>query len=142
MRMTFYPGSITKSLKSGYVLAAMMAVLLLAPGANASERSRDVVQQEFKRSFQAVLANPTDAKATLHYAHLAQEMKDYESAIPPLERLLMLNPELPQVRLEIGVMYYRLKSGDMARTYLTQVKNDAKADAALKAKADSYLAKL
>lgn len=124
------------------MVATVIAVLLLASGANAAERDPQQVRQEFEQSFQAVLAHPTDAKANLHYAHLAQELKDYESAIPPLERLLMLNPELPQVRLEIGVMYYNLKSHDMARAYLTQVKNDAKAGEALKAKADSYLAKL
>jgi uncharacterized protein HemY len=32
--------------------------------------------------------------------------------------MLLINPDLPRVRLELGVLYYRLKSYEVARNYL------------------------
>ncbi|MFO1242418.1 MAG: hypothetical protein U1E36_04360 [Rickettsiales bacterium] len=146
MRITSYQASVTKMLKSArYFIVSFMVILLLSGGTEAlaaTERAPDVVRQEFDQSFQAMLADPTNIDKTLKYANLAYELKDYESAIPPLERLLMYNPKLTHVRLQVGVLYYLLNSHDMARTYLSQVSKDNTATAEQKQKADRYLSQL
>ena len=52
------------------------------------------------------------------FAALAAQTGDLEGAISALERMLLINPDLPRVRLELGVLYYRLGSYEVARTYL------------------------
>jgi tetratricopeptide (TPR) repeat protein len=96
----------------------------------------------FLKAFQHSYHHPDDVGAALAYAEEAVKIGDYEAAIPPLERILMFNPALPEVRLEVGVLYYLLDSKDMAKKQLSLVVNDAKANESLKERAHSYLAKL
>ena len=144
MRGSSYTRSVTKILRPARLFTAVLALtLLIGAGAEAAaRRAPEVVRQEFEQSFQVMLADPTNVDATLKYANLAYELKDYESAIPPLERLLMYNPKLTHVRLEVGVLYFLLNSKDMARNYFTQVNQDASATAEQKQKANHYLAQL
>jgi len=66
--------------------------------------------------FQANLARPSDFNNTLQYAASASA-NDIESAIGTYEQLLFYNPTLSRVRFELGVLYYRLGSYEMARGY-------------------------
>ncbi len=66
--------------------------------------------------FQGILARPSDLNNTLQYAALAPA-GDLESAISTYEQLLFYNPKLASVRFELGVLYYRLGSYEMARAY-------------------------
>ena len=43
---------------------------------------------------------------------------DLEGAVSALERMLFINPDLPRVKLELGVLYFRLGSYETARAYL------------------------
>jgi hypothetical protein len=52
------------------------------------------------------------------FATLASQTGDLEGAISSFERMLLIDPNLPRVRLELGVLYYRLASYEVARTYL------------------------
>jgi tetratricopeptide (TPR) repeat protein len=128
--------------------AFMVVVLLLALPAPslantaAGNTSRTEVQNAFQKAFWAMLADPSDTEKTIRYAELAVKLGDYEAAIPPLERLLMLNPGLPKVRLEVGVLYYLLNSREVARGYLNDVKNDPQAAPELVKRAEDYLARL
>ena len=66
--------------------------------------------------FQGILARPADFNNALQYATLAPA-GDIESAISTYEQLLFYNPNLANVRFELGVLYYRLGSYEMARSY-------------------------
>jgi tetratricopeptide (TPR) repeat protein len=66
--------------------------------------------------FQGILARPADFNNALQYAALATG-GDVESAISTYEQLLFYNPNLASVRFELGVLYYRLGSYEMARAY-------------------------
>ena len=66
--------------------------------------------------FQGILAQPSDFNNALQYATLAPA-SDVESAISTYEQLLFYNPNLASVRFELGVLYYRLGSYEMARGY-------------------------
>ena len=67
-----------------------------------------------------MLEDPANLDKTFRYAELAVRVGDYEAAISALERMLLYNPNLPRVRLELGVLYFRLGSYAIARTYLTR----------------------
>jgi hypothetical protein len=66
--------------------------------------------------FQGILAQPSDLNNTLQYA-AAASADDIESAIGTYEQLLFYNPTLSRVRFELGVLYFRLGSYEMARSY-------------------------
>jgi hypothetical protein len=63
-------------------------------------------KSEYDAAFQAMLRHPADLDVLFRFATIASRTGDLEGAISALER--MLNPDLPRVRLELGVLYYRL----------------------------------
>jgi tetratricopeptide (TPR) repeat protein len=71
--------------------------------------------------FKRLLVRPDDLDAGFSYAELETELGDYEGAIGALERMLYYNPNLPRVKLQLGVLYFRLRSYEMARSYFNAV---------------------
>jgi len=83
-----------------------------APAQTVSETARDL-----DPLFQRMLAVPLDINTTLQFAVNATQAGDIESSISTYERLLFYNPTLSRVRYELGVLYFRLGSYEMARGY-------------------------
>lgn len=73
---------------------------------------------EYDAAFQQTMEHPADLDVLFRFATVASKSGDLEGAISALERILLINPDLPRVRLELGVLYYRLGSYEVARTYL------------------------
>lgn len=116
---------------------ALVSAFLAQPAA-ATPSTSDL--QQFDALYNQLLADPTNLDLTVAYAELAVEMGDYEAAVPPLERLLMSNPELPKIKLELGILYYLLGSYDISKTYLHDAKVNG--DNNIVAQADDYLARM
>lgn len=122
-------------------LAAWVATVPAVPG-HAYAADKAALERQFNDAFTAMLNDPSDVALTMRYAELAVDLGDYESAIPPLERLLMANPNLLDVRLEVGVMYFMLNSHAMAKEYLLGVKNNNKATSEQIKRAEEFLARM
>jgi hypothetical protein len=90
--------------------------LLALSGLSAAAQPAPGFPQGLDPLFQGMLARPTDLNNTLQYAAMAPA-GDIESAISTYEQLLFYNPTLARVRFELGVLYYRLGSYEMARGY-------------------------
>ena len=73
--------------------------------------------------FKRLLLKPDDLDAGFKYAELETELGDYEAAIGALERMLYYSPNLPRVKLQLGVLYFHLRSYEMARNYFDAVLN-------------------
>jgi hypothetical protein len=69
--------------------------------------------------FKRTLLRPDDLDAAFRYSQIETKLGDYEAAIGALERMLFFNPGLPRVKLELGVLYFKLHSYEMARSYFT-----------------------
>jgi hypothetical protein len=67
--------------------------------------------------FKRMLVKPNDLDAAFRYSEIETKLGDYEAAIGALERMLFYNPNLPRVKLELGLLYFRLHSYEMARSY-------------------------
>lgn len=76
-----------------------------------------VVQQDYDALFQQMYKNPSNLDVTFKFAEQAVARADYEAAIGALERMLFFNPNLPRVKLELGVLYFKLGSFELARGY-------------------------
>jgi len=82
----------------------------------ASAQTPSYLGRDLDPLFQGILNRPSDFNNALQYAALAPAA-DIESSISTYEQLLFYNPHLASVRFELGVLYFRLGSYEMARAY-------------------------
>ncbi len=103
------------------LLLAVVVIGLLgssAPSAqelSATERAQLQAQKE--ALFQKSLRDPANLDTAFAYADVSAKLGDNEAAVSALERMLLFNPNLPRVQLELGALYFRMGSYDSARTY-------------------------
>lgn len=71
------------------------------------------IENEFLRT----QANPGDHDASYRYISSAVAGRDYEAAIGALEKLVLFNPGLARARYDLGALYFRLRSFEMAIRY-------------------------
>lgn len=116
--------------------------LALSAGSFAQEQGDAALKQEFEQSFQEMMKDPSNVDVTLRYAKAAVDLGNYEAAIPPLERILIFNPNLPKIKLELGVLYYKLDSTKMAKSYFEDAAKSQNASEEIKALASEYLEKI
>ncbi len=59
-----------------------------------------------------------------------------------LERMLLINPNLPRVRLELGVLYFRLGSYQLAKTYLDRAVEGENVPDEVRQRVETFLAEI
>ena len=96
------------------VFAALTTPALTTPAAAQSFADYTQTQDPL---FQRRVTRPSDLGNTQAYAAGASA-QDIEAAIGAYEQLLFYNPKLARTRFELGVLYFRLGSYEMARSYL------------------------
>jgi hypothetical protein len=101
-----------------------------------------VVQQDYDALFQAMYKNPSDLETSFKFAEQAVKRGDYEAAIGALERMLFFNPNLPRVKLELGVLYFKLGSYELARSYFQEAIKAADAPDEIRAQVLAYLTEI
>jgi tetratricopeptide (TPR) repeat protein len=82
-----------------------------------TDTDKSQLQQRKEALFQQMLHDPSNLDVTFAYADAAAKLGDNEGAVSALERMLLFNPDLPRVDLELGVLYFRMGSFDTARSY-------------------------
>ena len=116
-----------------------MGVRAQVPAAPAASSE---LRKQYDAAFQETMRKPADLDVLFRFASLATQIGDLEGAISALERMLLINADLPRVRLELGVLYYRLGSYEAARTYLASALKSPSLPADVRRKADEYLAEI
>jgi len=106
-------------------LVAVLAVVALpgrAPLAQElSPAERAALQARQAALFQQMLKNPANLDITFAYADVSAKLGDNEGAVSALERMLLFNPDLPRVQLELGALYFRMGSYAIAGSYFQKV---------------------
>lgn len=98
-------------------LLAVGIVLPLAATLAFADDDRGALEAKKDQLFQRMLANPADLDVTFAYADVSAQLGDNEAAVSALEQMLLFNPNLPRVDLELGALYFRMGSFNVARTY-------------------------
>jgi len=99
----------------------------------------DEMPAAYDAAFQETLRKPSDPATLIAFAEIAIKTGDLEGAISALDRLLLIDGDQPEVKLELGVLYFRLGSFEAARGYLEEARLSKRASPALKERAASFL---
>ena len=118
MRLSGYGSNFWE--KAARVVGICLALLLGDAGAfaqSSSDGGQAQLEQRKAELFQRMLRDPSNLDVSFAYADVAAKLGDNEGAVSALERMLLFNPNLPRVDLELGVLYFRMGSFDIARSY-------------------------
>jgi len=111
-----------------------------AGGSTSQPDAKSLAQRAaYDVAFQQTLDKPSDPAVLVNFAKIAVAMGDVEGAISALERLLLVEGDQPEVKLELGVLYYRLGAVDVARAYLEQVRDSELSTDDVRQRANTYL---
>jgi hypothetical protein len=131
--MRAYSGS-GKLCAAAVTLLVAQAVFIAQPSA---QTGPDLLNDD--GLFRTVLNKPSNLLATSQYAVQTERLGDLEASIGSLERLLFFNPKLCRVRYEVGTLYFRLGSFEMARGYFQTVLGCAEASQDMQDRAQEFL---
>ena len=81
-----------------------------------------IAQQQKEEIFKQLFKDPTNLSLLFKYANISILVGDLEGAIGVFEQMLIYDSELPRIRLELGVLYFRLGAYALANNYLKSVK--------------------
>lgn len=107
-------------------------------GAAAAER---LLRPERTVTYDDVLAHPDDIDLDYAYAQTQIRQGDLHGAAATLERIILIDPDLPRVRLLYAVVLYRLDNLDEAERELRAVEG-YEMPPSLRAELDRYLAEV
>lgn len=96
----------------------------------------------YQAAFQAMFADPGNLDKAFTFAMSAIQVNDLEGAIATLERMLLIDSDLPRVRLELGVLYFRLGSYDAAYNYLTSAREAPDLPPVVRERIEKFLAEI
>ena len=99
------------------IVYSIITIAILGAPTGAAGQETGSLEAQKEALFQQMLRNPANLDVTFAYADLAARLGDYEGAVSALERMLLFNPDLPRVQLELGALYFRMGSYDIARDY-------------------------
>ncbi len=128
-----------------FLAILLVAIVLGASPVSAQvddEGDRAALEAQYEKAFDEVFRDPGNLDKSFRFAELAIKIGNYEAAISALERMLLVNPNLPRVRLELGVLYFRLGSYRTARSYLRRVKEAADVPPEVATRVDHFLAEV
>jgi tetratricopeptide (TPR) repeat protein len=103
------------------VLAAALWSGIPSSAQELTAAERAALQARKEALFQQMLKTPSNLDVTFAYADVSAKLGDNEAAVSALERMLLFNPNLPRVQLELGALYFRMGSYTISRTYFDKV---------------------
>jgi hypothetical protein len=115
------------NLAAALAVVAVVVVGVIAPAhatdssSSAQPLSADQSNARRQAILQQMIASPGDLDLALQYSELSAQAGDYEGAISTLERMLIYAPNTPRLQLELGILYYKIGSYDMAQSYFATV---------------------
>lgn len=122
-------------------LAPLVASAQIASAQTVPEAERPQLAAQKEALFQQMLANPSNLDVSFAYADVSARLGDNEAAVSTLERMLLFNPNLPRVDLELGTLYFRMGSYEVARRYFDKALA-ANPPAEVRSRVEQYLSEI
>lgn len=122
-------------------VAVFMAGVCAVLCANVSAQSAlDSSADAYRQALEAVLADPGNPQKSFDFVQAATNAGDLRGATSALERILLLDPRLANIRLELGVLYQRLGNRELARYHLEEALRAPNMPSPVRKRAERYLA--
>lgn len=102
---------------------------------------RAALEAKKEALFHQMFRDPANLDVTFAYADVSARLGDYEAAVSALERMLLFNPDLPRVQLELGALYFRMGSYELARDYFARA-TAANPPPDVRARVEQYLTEI
>jgi len=131
MRLQFWAIGVVLAVAAGP--AAAQPTALQSPQASAADL------ETYDGAFQESLRQPADPSTLVNFATVAVKVGDLEGAISALERLLLIDGDNPDLQLELGVLYFRLGSLDVARFHLEAARASKRSSTETRTRASAFL---
>ena len=80
----------------------------------------DRLRQGYDSALQAMQNDLANPERSFEFVQAATDVGDYRGAIAALERILLINPNLANIKLELGVLYLRVGSPDLAVNHINE----------------------
>ncbi len=112
-----------------------LSLLLIQPaGAAATPESR------YEDALAAVLADVGNPDKSFDFVQAAIDVGDLRGAAGALERILLIDPRLANIQLELGVLYLRLGNAELGRYHIAQALRAPNVPTLVRSRAERYLA--
>lgn len=142
----------------GRIAAAFAAMAALARAQEPEESAREAVDENLRTlqdsedardsrdqgviPFERILASPEDVDLNLAYARDRIAVGDLKEGAATIERILLLRPELHEVRVLYGLVLYRMGMYERARFELEKALESNTLSDTVRAEAEAYLARI
>jgi len=97
------------------------------------------LKSRYDKAFSAMMADLANPELSFQFAKLAVEVGDLRGAIAALERILLINPGLANIQLELGVLYLRVGNAELAQDYLRKAIRAPGIPDAVRTRAERFL---
>jgi tetratricopeptide (TPR) repeat protein len=118
-----------------FVVVVLSLTAIFAGSATAWSQTAVLQQQLFERT----LREPMNHELTFEYVSVATANGDFEAAIGALERLLFYNPNLTRLKYELGTLYFRMGSYEMAKRYFLEALSSPDLNSVTRERIETYL---
>ena len=103
------------------IIGALLAALLLSEPVSAQEAApAETDRSAYDDAFAAMMADLGNPEKSFAFVVTAVEAGDIRGAIAALERVLLLRPDLANVKMELGLLYRAAGAPETAETYLAE----------------------
>jgi hypothetical protein len=109
-----------------------------APVADGSVQTSADAQARYDRALAAVMTDMSDPARSFELADAATQSGNIRGAISALEGILLLDPRLSNIKLELGVLYLRAGSPEIAQKFIHEALQDPAAPADVRSRALEY----
>ena len=112
------------------------------PPSSTTTPTEQSIEAAYEAAFEEMLRDPGNFDKTFRFAELAVKKGDLEGAISAYSRLLITIPEYWQIRYELGILYFRLKSFGIAKSYLENALKNKNVPANVRKRAEEFNAEI
>lgn len=97
-------------------------------------------ERRYEQALAAVLADVGNPDKSFELVQAAVEIGDMRGATGALERMLLIDPRLANIQLELGILYLRLGNPELGRYHIAQALRAPNVPAVVRSRAERYLA--
>jgi len=103
--------------------------------------SKGAAEARYERALETMQADLADPERSFEFVAAAVAIGDLRGAIAALERILLINPKLANIKLELGVLYLQVGSAQLAQSYLRQALEPPDVPELVRVRAEEMLAR-